>query len=65
MSILPSVTEDAAAESAWRLCAALAVNAQLHAAAALVAVCSLPDAQEFCFSQSKGGEDASPLEGLR
>lgn len=43
----------------------LAAKAALHAVDMLVVVCSLPDAQECCFSKSEGGEDASPLEGLR
>lgn len=63
-SILPSVQRGHAAERTLHLCSALAVNARLHAVDMLVAVCSLPDAQEFSFSKSKGGEDASPLEGL-
>lgn len=46
------------------LSSALAVKAALHAVDVLVAVCSIPDAQEFAFSKSKGGENILPLEGL-
>lgn len=63
-SILPSVHWGHAAESMLHLCSALAVNAGLHAVDVLVVVCSLPDAQEFCFSKLKGCEDGLPFEGL-